>query len=94
MSLLTSGGGTRHPNPDAQALPVDEARRLLEQLRLAAADALVALSVVGMLPSSTDEPLARLRAAIDAVPPATVLVPFGEPDPNGWVVTVAKGRGR
>ena len=92
MSLLTPGGGTRHPNPDAATLPADEARRLLEELRLASIDVLAALDASGMLPADTVEVIARLRAATAAVPAQTILVPFGEPCPDGSVVILGGGR--
>ena len=85
MSLL-DGGGTLHPNPAVGEMSHLEATTRLEELRLAAVDVLTVLAAAGMLPASAEEPLARLRAAVEATPAATILVPFGEPCPDGSIV--------
>jgi hypothetical protein len=79
------------PRPTDLGAAVVELEAVIDQreaLRTAASD-LVDLVQGLVLPSPGDVLLARLRAVVDATPTEIVRTPFGEPDPDGWVVRPA-----
>jgi hypothetical protein len=63
---------------------------VVEELRTAADVLVRALDAAGnVLPRPATDALEHLRTAVAATPTRTVLVPMGQPDRDGWVVTPA-----